>query len=169
MRRTFLAVAWKLWTPWALWILVLVGLTSVAVVRWGRVSTEGERSRLGGLLGTSLGDVLGPVDTTSPFGAGDPFRLSKAPSMVRYAAVVDAQTQPLPSPSREPLPVLTLRAVAGGPPWQALIEGLPGQPRAVIVRSGNTFEQVTIRAIARDSVVVHSADSTWSLRFAGRS
>ena len=67
------------------------------------------------------------------------------------------------------MPTLKLRAIAGGPPWQALIEGLPGQTRAVLVRSGNTFDRVTIRVVARDSVVVHVEDSTWALRFANRS
>jgi len=33
-------------------------------------------------------------------------------------------------------PVLVLKAIAGGPPWQAVIEGLPGQQFAAIAQSG---------------------------------
>ena len=158
------------WAPWILWAAALVGLVSVAAVRWRRPMLAVDRSNLRTLLDTpSSSDFLVRDDSTDLFGGSDPFRLSKTPSHVRYAAGGNALVQATSLRVREPMPTLKLRAIAGGPPWQALIEGLPGQTRAVLVRSGNTFDRVTIRVVARDSVVVHVEDSTWALRFANRS
>ena len=63
---------------------------------------------------------------------------------------------------------MTLKAIAGGPPWQALIEGIPGQSQAVLVQSGTVLDHLSIRAITRDGVIVRGPDTTWVLSFASR-
>ena len=63
---------------------------------------------------------------------------------------------------------MTLKAIAGGPPWQALIEGIPGETHAVLVQTGTAFDHLSIRAITRDGVIVRGRDTTWVLSFASR-
>jgi hypothetical protein len=59
-------------------------------------------------------------------------------------------------------PMLTLKAIAG-PPWRAIIDGLPGQPNAVVVGVGSVFDRLTIKSVSRDNVVVQTPDATWVL------
>jgi len=99
----------------------------------------------------------------------DPFRLSNEPATVRYDAHADgaaiaAAPAILPS-TPAPRPALVLRAIIGGPPWQAVIDGLPGQPPGTIVSAGTEVEHLRIASITRDSVVITGADTTWTLRF----
>jgi hypothetical protein len=97
--------------------------------------------------------------------SNDPFRLANTAASVRYSATAPAPVGFPSSVGRFTAPAMTLRATAGGPPWQALIEGIPGQPRPTLVRAGAVFEKLLIRAITRDSVVIRGADSTWTLGF----
>ncbi|HEY4303840.1 MAG TPA: hypothetical protein VGM82_05205 [Gemmatimonadaceae bacterium] len=124
----------------------------------------------------SLGPELPTTGTASLDSAvadvvdNDPFRIANEPSDVRYriTAIEAAATTP-PVVVREPGPSLTLKAIVGGPPWQALIEGVPGQGHAMLVHAGTKFDKVLVREIARDSVIIRTADTTLVLRFARRS
>lgn len=77
--------------------------------------------------------------------------------------VVGAMAVPMASRPR-----LVLRGVLGGPPWDALIDGIPGRDGAVVLRVGQTVAGVTIRAIRRDTVFARAFDTTWALTL-GRS
>ncbi len=97
-------------------------------------------------------------DAAATIVANDPFRLSNTPPTVRFLGAVSVAP-----PNATPRPALVLRAIVGGPPWSALVEGLPGQSGGVVVLAGNTFEKLRIRSIARDTVVVQAPDTTWKL------
>jgi hypothetical protein len=51
-----------------------------------------------------------------------------------------------------------------GPPWEALVEGIPGKQGAVVVRPGDRVEDLRIRSISQDLVVVQGRDTTWRLQ-----
>lgn len=51
-----------------------------------------------------------------------------------------------------------------GPPWEALLEGIPGRQGAVVVRPGDRVEDLRIRSITSDLVVVQGQDTTWRLQ-----
>ena len=90
------------------------------------------------------------------------FRLSRLPADVRFARrvpVVAVQAAPPPRVR----PRLVLKGIVGGPPWRAILDGLPGSPPGTIVATGGVFETLTIAAITRDTVVVQGADTTWRL------
>jgi hypothetical protein len=91
---------------------------------------------------------------------GDPFRLDRAPAPVRFGA------PPAPAPGMAPPPPprapLTLAGVVG-PPWQALIEGMPGHAGAVVVRAGDRVEDLRILSVTREQAVVRGTDTTWRL------
>jgi hypothetical protein len=61
-----------------------------------------------------------------------------------------------------------LKAIIGGPPWQAVIDGIPGQPPGTIAGTGARFDKLVVRSVTRDTVVVQGPDTTWSLGFKGR-
>jgi hypothetical protein len=90
----------------------------------------------------------------------DPFRLSNSPATVPFNARGDIAA---PAANAQPRPQLVVTGIVGGPPWQAILDGLPGQPAGTIVRAGGTFDKLTVRSITRDTVVVQAPDTTWRL------
>jgi hypothetical protein len=97
--------------------------------------------------------------------SNDPFRLANAPAAVRFDPAVEGES---PSPLVPVVrPTLVLKAIIGGPPWQAVIDGIPGQPPGTIAGPGARFDKLVIRSVTRDTVVVQGPDTTWSLAFKG--
>src|SRR6478735_2964269 len=88
------------------------------------------------------------------------------PASVRFdPAVRDESVSPAVPLIR---PTLVLKAIIGGPPWQAVIDGIPGQPPGTIAGPGARFDRLVVRSVTRDTVVVQGPDTTWSLAFKGR-
>lgn len=90
--------------------------------------------------------------------ARDPFRLARAPASLPFAgrhAVASASSRP-------PKPNLTLTGLLG-PPWRAVIEGIPGREGGALVSAGDTIAGLLIRSIRADTVIVRGADTTWRL------
>jgi hypothetical protein len=97
----------------------------------------------------------------------DPFRLSNSPPSVRFDPgfeVSSGAVVALP----QPRPTLVLKAIVGGPPWQAVIDGIPGQPAGTVAQSGSKFDRFVVRVVTRDSVVVQGTDTSWVLSFRTR-
>jgi hypothetical protein len=93
---------------------------------------------------------------------GNPFRLSRQPS-VRVVTASGTVAQQLAQPPRPPRPMLVLKAIVGGPPWQAIVAGLPGQQGETVVSSGARFETLVVQSIMRDLVVIQAPDTAWRL------
>ncbi|HKW09105.1 MAG TPA: hypothetical protein VJO33_01930 [Gemmatimonadaceae bacterium] len=91
----------------------------------------------------------------------DPFRLSRQPARVAYA--FSSEGQPAPAPVRAPRPNLILRGIVGGPPWSAIIEGIPGRDAGALLRAGDSIATLVIKAVGRDTVIIKGADTTWRL------
>ncbi|MFL5605605.1 MAG: hypothetical protein ACJ8AD_04095 [Gemmatimonadaceae bacterium] len=68
--------------------------------------------------------------------------------------------QPPPKP---PKPTLLLRGLLGGPPWDALVDGVPGHEGAMVLRAGQTTAGLTLKAIRHDTVFIKGLDTTWKL------
>lgn len=109
------------------------------------------------------------IDVDSLYDAGtrvidnNPFRLNRLPPVVRVGDAVVASPATPPAPATPARPTLTLRAVAGGPPWSAIIEGMPDTPGPVVVREGDRVGALAIMRIWRDTVRVVARDTSWSL------
>jgi len=93
----------------------------------------------------------------------DPFRLERKPANVAFSiappAIVGA---PPPGP-----PVrIALQGMIGGPPWRAIVSGIPGHDGTIMVSSGDTLGGVTIRRIDRSGITVRVKDSTWTVTLA---
>ncbi len=98
--------------------------------------------------------------------SNDPFRLANEPAEVRYDPSTDGVTVAAPVPAVRPS--LVLKAIIGGPPWQAVIDGIPGQPPGTIAAPGTRFDKLLVRSVSRDTVVVQGPDTVWALSFRGR-
>ncbi|MEO7086498.1 MAG: hypothetical protein ABI442_18860 [Gemmatimonadaceae bacterium] len=99
----------------------------------------------------------------------DPFRLSNSAPTVRFS-LADGTTIVGAAPIAPPLrPAFVLKAIVGGPPWQAVIDGIPGQPPGTLAEPGKRFDKFVIRDVTRDSVIVQGPDTSWILSFRRRS
>jgi hypothetical protein len=93
--------------------------------------------------------------------ANDPFRVSRRPATVAYSSALEGLAPP--PVARPPRPNFVLRGIVGGPPWSAIIDGIPGREGSVLLRKGDSVAAFVIRAVGRDSVIIKGADTTWQL------
>jgi hypothetical protein len=93
--------------------------------------------------------------------ANDPFRLSRHPATVAYSPALEGLAPPVVV--RPPRPNLVLRGIVGGPPWSAILDGLPGRDGSVLMRRGDSVGTLVVRAVGRDTVTIKGADTTWRL------
>jgi hypothetical protein len=134
-----------------------------------RIVRSGDRSsvHVAGMAGGSASvptvddDSLGEAAANTA--ANDPFRLVNHPSAVRYDARVESGLGAIGAIAAPVRPMLAVRAIVGGPPWQAIVDGIPDQPPGTIVRSGDTFAKLTVRSVGRDIVVIQAPDTVWKL------
>jgi len=96
----------------------------------------------------------------SALAATDPFRASRHPSPVAYRPELDGAPPP---PPRPPRPGLAISGIIGGPPWSAVLEGVPGRDGGAVVRAGDTLGGLRVRAVRSDTVVITGMDTTWRL------
>ena len=108
------------------------------------------------------------ADAEDAIVTNDPFRLSNSPPAVRYDPASDGTAAGTLTGPLQARPTLVLKAIVGGPPWQAVIDGIPGQPPGTVARAGSKFDRFTVRVVTRDSVVVQGADTSWVLSFRAR-
>jgi hypothetical protein len=92
----------------------------------------------------------------------NPFRVDRRPSQVPFQPQLQGGAM-IPPLIRPPRPTLVLSGIMGGPPWHAVLEGLPGQQGSTVVTAGQTVGAFTIRRVSRDSAVVQGMDTTWRL------
>ena len=98
---------------------------------------------------------------------GNLFRRERRPADPGATVAGGAAPMPpqLPQPPKPPKPHPILRGLLGGPPWDAVLEGVPGREGNVVVRVGETSGGLTVRAVRRDTVIVQGADTIWKLTF----
>lgn len=90
--------------------------------------------------------------------AGDPFRLERKPSSVPFGAPPSLGTQP-----GRPARVAPIVSGLIGPPWRAVLEGIPGRPGGVLVSAGDTIGGYRILRVRANSVEIQAPDTLWRL------
>ncbi|HEX2781383.1 MAG TPA: hypothetical protein VHM30_17910 [Gemmatimonadaceae bacterium] len=146
----------------AMWILGAVGLV-VAGIGWrGGVARQ---PLLEGPIaeGTdSLTDVDAALiaENVERIVTNDVFRATRRPSPVAFAPTADGI--PIAPPARPSRPQLAVTGIIG-PPWEAVLEGVPGRDGSVVARVGDSFGDLRVHEVRRDTVVVRGADTTWRL------
>ncbi|HEU0013974.1 MAG TPA: hypothetical protein VFQ45_09840 [Longimicrobium sp.] len=100
--------------------------------------------------------------------AGNPFRLERAPAPIGFGAPAVPGMPGMPdgppvfAPPPPPRPELRITGIVG-PPWQAMLEGVPGRQEAVVVRRGDVLGDLRVRSVTRESAVIAGPDTTWTL------
>jgi hypothetical protein len=92
----------------------------------------------------------------------DPFRLEHRPSTVAYRPELEG-TPPTPRPPAPPKPTLALAGLVGGPPWAALLDGVPGRDESVLVHAGEVLGGLQVRRVSAAGVTISGMDTTWHL------
>lgn len=136
---------------------------SIRVARSSDVAIEPARIPAVASVAVAAVDDDSLSEAAANAAANDPFRLVNRPSSVRYDAHTEGGIGGAIQQFVPPRPQLVVKAIVGGPPWQAIVDGLPGQQPGTIVRSGSTFEKLTVRSVGRDTVVIQAPDTTWKL------
>ncbi|MGH7678339.1 MAG: hypothetical protein ACRENU_07730 [Gemmatimonadaceae bacterium] len=97
----------------------------------------------------SLLDAAERIVAANPFGS--------ARSQLLQAG--QAGPQPMPMTPAQPL----LRGIVGGPPWIAVVLGLPNTQGAVALRMGDTVSGFSIVRARADTVVLRGPGATYTL------
>lgn len=90
--------------------------------------------------------------------ARNPFRDDRRAAPRPFGSA-DAPTEAIPPRVR---PALKVTGIAG-PPWSAIVEGLPGRENGTVVRPGERVGEMLIARISKDSVRIVGTDTTWTL------
>jgi hypothetical protein len=90
----------------------------------------------------------------------DPFRFEHRPASVPFALRAETLSPVAPP---VPRPKLAVVGIIGGPPWEAIVDGIPGRDGSVVVRQGDIAGPLQFISVKRDTVVVRGADTTWRL------
>lgn len=137
---------------------------------------------------TAVAGVVGlltarlPAGPTAPGGSVPPVQLTVnrpgSSSLNRWAALVNArdvfqlagvleddwgyagEAEVNQAPEPPPVPPLTLVGVLGGPPWEALVAGVPDHAGSILVREGDRVAGFQVVRVARDTVRLQGADTT---------
>lgn len=139
---------------------VLFAIGGLFVVGRQPKETDGGVARIAAISGPH--GAAAPIDLQRVVDA-DPFRLDRTPSSIPFSLGVASASPPTSSPPVVQRPVLVLRGIAGGPPWQALVEGFPGRSGPMVVRAGDRVGELVVATIDRDTVTVRGIDTTWKL------
>lgn len=88
----------------------------------------------------------------------DLFRLERHPTQVAFG------TPPVAGPSTVPPqhPQLAFGGIIGGPPWRAILSGVPNHDGSLVIAPGDTFGGLRVRAIRHDTVIVQGRDTMWT-------
>ena len=121
-----------------------------------------ERMVSAGSPAPALSDTVALGASVTRLRLRNPFRLDRKPTDLRYNPwePVRPVATPAPAPARPPL---ALAGLLGGPPWNALIDGIPGRETGVLLQLGDSANGVRFVAVRGDTVVLSGFDTTWSL------
>jgi len=147
---------------------VLVILSSVlAVSSIGAWTTAVPAPTVESLAMESAGHAVPPVDTMALAAAAarirarNPFRLDRRPTELLYNPWEPSVPAVAPPPPRA-IPPLVLAGLIG-PPWNALVEGVPGRETGVFFALGEERHGITFVGLRGDSVLLAGFDTTWTL------
>lgn len=95
--------------------------------------------------------------------ANAPFLLATSPSKQVDSSEIGSAGPVVSAPTRPPI---TVQAIVGGPPWHAVIEGVPGTEGSIVVRQGDRLQTFFVRSVGVAGVTVGVADSSWFMPLA---
>ena len=161
---------WSRWLAWGLWLAAVLLMCSAAYSTFAS-SRADPAPRIALIERPSVirrFDPLALAAAADDVTAGNLFREEREPADTDLAATSIVGPTAAQALNRPPRPHLALKGVIGGPPWQAIIAGVPGHDNAVVMASGEVVGGLTVRVVRRDSVVIRGMDTTWHLTMTQR-
>jgi len=99
---------------------------------------------------------------TSHIVDSDPFRLDRKPAAVAYGVPPDTLANRAAATPAAPRPPLVLVGIVG-PPWRALVDGVPGRDGSTVLRAGQSIAGLRVRDVNASAATISAADTTWHL------
>jgi len=94
----------------------------------------------------------------------NPFRIDRQPTNVRFDPWQPVEVQAsAPEPPAPPRPALVLAGILGGPPWNALVEGVPDRASGALLRIGEQISGIRFDGLRGDTAMFSGFDTTWAL------
>lgn len=124
----------------------------------GEGSTKSRGIRLRDIPPVHVYDLEALFEVADGMAERNPFRPLQAGAGETRLASTGSYLPPLP-----PRPEPVLQGVVGGPPWQAIVAGIPGREGGVVVVPGDTVGGMKVRSVGRESAVLVAKDTTYSL------
>lgn len=90
--------------------------------------------------------------------AADLFRLERKPATLPFGV-----PEPVSAPAGAPARVAPIVSGMIGPPWKALVEGMPGRTGGVLVAAGDTVGSYRILRVSSSYVEIQAPDTLWRL------
>lgn len=145
------------------WLGSLLTVYAAAAVWRNAVPAEPRaRHSVPGAPGVVGADTTGLASATAELRSRNPFRLARRPTDIVHNPW-QPPAPPTPPPPAAPRPVLTLAGILGGPPWLALIEGIPGAEGGALLALGGEAQGVRFKRLGGDTVFLVGFDTTWAL------
>lgn len=91
------------------------------------------------------------------------FRWDRSPAPVRFNPWEPVAGPGATPPARPSRPALILVGLLGGPPWTAMIEGIPGRESGVLLRVGETAGGIRLAEVREGIARLTGLDTTWVL------
>lgn len=91
----------------------------------------------------------------------DPFRLKREPTNVPFGSEPPAAVAP--DAPRPPRPRLAVTGLAGGPPWTAVVEGVPGYENGLLMLMDEVAAGLRLDSVRGDTAFLSGFDTTWVL------
>lgn len=89
--------------------------------------------------------------------AANPFRSTRDAAPLPFGSVAPVVLDAPPAPVQ-----ITVTGVAG-PPWAAIVQGLPSRPQGMVLRPGQRVAGIEVVHISQAGVRLRSADSVWTV------
>jgi hypothetical protein len=141
----------------AILILLAIGAARLAAPLMGDATAREDIGLTGAPPLPSLGSDSTMEVLAAQIAEGDPFFLADTSARERASG----EGAPASTTVGGTLMVI---GVLGGPPWQAVLEGIPGQAGAVVVREGQSLGELRIVRIRRDSLLIAARDTVLRLQ-----
>lgn len=116
----------------------------------------------------ALSGEQSPINTKSVRSAAmelqnrNPFRMERSPTSIRFGSMQVAPAADVVEVHAN-RPNLALAGIIGGPPWIALVEGIPGQEVGVALMQGEEVNGFRLVRLRGDTAVLSGLDTTWVL------
>lgn len=99
---------------------------------------------------------------TSRIVDNDPFRIDRKPADVAYGVTADSIANRALAAAAAPRPSLVLVGIVG-PPWRALVDGIPGHDGSMVLGAGQSVAGLRVRDVTATAATISGTDTTWHL------